>query len=155
LSEKDNNMLKLEHLTPLVKTRKRIGRGGNRGGTSGKGNKGQRARTSANVGIGFEGGQMPLIRRLPKRGFNNTRFQQETKIINLKQLDQVFTAGTCITKEVLIEKGLIKGARKFLLKILGNGTLSKKLIIHANAFSDKALEAIKSVGGEVHIIQES
>jgi large subunit ribosomal protein L15 len=148
-------MLKLKHLTPLVKKRKRVGRGGNRGGTSGKGNKGQRARTSANVGIGFEGGQMPLIRRLPKRGFNNTRFQQETKIINLEQLDQVFAAGTRITKEVLIEKGLIKGARKFLLKILGNGTLSKKLIIHANAFSDKALEAIKNVGGEVHIIQES
>lgn len=148
-------MLKLENLSTLVKKRKRVGRGGDRGGTSGKGSKGQKARTSGTVGIGFEGGQMPLIRRLPKRGFNNYRFQKDVRIINLEQLDKVFEAGAIITKDVLREKNIIKGVHHFVLKVLGKGTLSKKLIVHADAFSALALDAIKKVGGEAHIIQES
>ncbi len=148
-------MLKLDTLSALVKKRKRVGRGGDRGGTSGRGHKGQRARTSGNAGIAFEGGQMPLIRRIPKRGFNNTRFQGEVKIINLEQLNNFFEAGSTVNKEVLIEKGIIKGNINFSLKILGKGDLSKKLVVFADAFSEAAIAAIKNVGGEVHIIQES
>lgn len=148
-------MLKLETLSALVKKRKRVGRGGDRGGTSGRGHKGQKARTSPNVGIAFEGGQMPLIRRIPKRGFNNARFQTEVKIVNIEQLNNAFDAGSIVTKQALVEKGIIKGVHKFSLKILGNGSLTKKLVVHADAFSESAITAIKNVGGEAHIIQES
>ena len=87
-------MLNLHNLTPLVKKRKRIGRGGKRGGTSGKGHKGQSARSGGQQSAnGFEGGQMPLFRRLPKRGFNNSPFAQVTKIVNLQQLNEVFEDG--------------------------------------------------------------
>lgn len=147
-------MLKLDTLSTLIKKRKRIGRGGDRGGTSGRGHKGQKARTSGTTGISFEGGQMPLIRRIPKRGFNNKRFQDDVRIMNLEQLNNFFESGATVNKELLVERGIIKGGRNFSLKILGKGDLTKKLIVYADAFSATAETAIKNVGGEAHVNQE-
>lgn len=152
-------MLRLDNLSPLVKKRKRVGRGGKRGGTSGKGHKGQKARSGGFVRIGYEGGQMPLFRRLPKRGFNNARFKVEYQLISLTALDKAFNNGDVVTREALVEKGLISGnkSKNNLLcsvKVLGSGTLSKKLIVHAEAFSKTALDAIKGRGGEAHILKE-
>lgn len=145
-------MFKLNNLTPLVKKRKRVGRGGSRGGTSGVGHKGQKARTSGEVRPGFEGGQMPISRRLPKKGFNNNRFKKEFEIVNIEQLETTFDAGDNITRELLIEKGIIKGRTKTLLKVLGGSGLTKKFTISANSFSKSALEAINKVGGKTEII---
>jgi large subunit ribosomal protein L15 len=147
----------LNNLTPLKKKRKRIGRGGNRGGTCGRGHKGQKARTggASKVRIGFEGGQIPLARRIPKRGFNNSSFSTDYVVVNLSDLERVFDNGAQVTKDLLIAKGFCKGYRKPLVKILGNGELSKKLIIYGDAFSKSAIEKIKRVGGEVHLIKES
>lgn len=147
----------LNNLAPLLKKRKRIGRGGSRGGTCGKGHKGQKARTggASKVRFGFEGGQTSLTRRLPKRGFNNSSFAVEFAVINLDTLERVFDNGTHITKDLLMAKGLCKGFRKPLVKILGNGELSKKFVIHVDAFSKGAIEKIERVGGEVHLTKES
>jgi large subunit ribosomal protein L15 len=147
----------LNKLTPLVKKRKRIGRGGSRGGTCGRGHKGQLARTggASKVRFGFEGGQIPLARRMPKRGFNNKEFTTEYAVVNLNDLERVFDTGTQVTKELLIEKGFCKGFRKPLIKILGNGELSKKFVIYGDAFSKSAIEKIKRCGGEVHLIKEN
>lgn len=152
-------MLRLDALTPLVKKRKRVGRGGSRGGTSGKGHKGQKARSGGYVAIAFEGGQMPLFRRLPKRGFTNAHSKIEYQTVSLAQLDKTFNDGDVVNREILIQKGLINGnkSKKSLLcfvKVLGSGTLSKKLVVHAEAFSKTAEEAIKGRGGEVHILRE-
>ncbi len=153
-------MLKLDNLVSLTKKRKRVGRGGSRGGTSGKGHKGQKARSGGSIRAGFEGGQMPLYRRLPKRGFTNARFKKEVRILNLKMLDDAFDTGALVTKEVLIEKGLLrskkslKGKPGFILKILGNGILSKKLTICADAFSESAVKAIQAQGGEARLTRE-
>ncbi len=149
-------MFQLENLAPLVKKRKRIGRGGSRGGTSGKGHKGQKARSGGGINPGFEGGQMPLHRRLPKRCFTNARFKKLVEIVNIKRLDEAFNEGDTVSRETLIEKGVIKGRRskkRFILKILGNGLLTKKLTVSANRFSKTATEAIENSGGQV--IQES
>ncbi len=149
-------MFRLENLVPLGKKRKRIGRGGSRGGTSGKGHKGQKARSGGGIAIAFEGGQMPLYRRLPKRGFSNARFKNLIEIVNLSHLDKVFNDGETVSKETLMAKGIIKGKSskgKFILKILGNGPLTKKLIISADRFSKTAIKIIKENGGQV--IQES
>ncbi len=149
-------MFRLNNLTPLVKKRKRIGRGGSRGGTSGKGHKGQKARSGGGIRPGFEGGQMPLHRRLPKHGFTNARFKKIVEIINIKRLNEIFNEGDVVSKEILIEKGIIKGKRskrKFVLKVLGNGLLTKKLTVSADLFSKAAAEAIENIGGKV--IQES
>jgi len=150
-------MLQLDKLTPLLKKRKRVGRGGSRGGTSGKGNKGQKARSGPKIDPGFEGGQMPLYRRLPKRGFNNTQFRSEIHVINVDQLNNLFQANDVITKELLIEKRIIKpskGERNFVLKVLGRGELAKKLSIHADSCSGAARQAIENAGGEVTLIGE-
>ncbi len=147
-------MKALNSLTSLSKKRKRVGRGGSRGGTSGKGHKGQKARSGPSIGSAFEGGQMPLTRRLPKRGFSNVRFAQEVEIVNLSQLNTAFEEGAIITRDILSARGIIKAARKASLKILGNGTLDKKLIVHADAFSKAAREAITHKGGEVHLTKE-
>jgi large subunit ribosomal protein L15 len=149
-------MLQLSNLTSLVKKRKRIGRGGSRGGTSGRGHKGQKARSGhSRVRVGFEGGQTTLIRRLPKRGFNNKEFGTVFVIKNLSDLEKTFEAGSQITKNSFFEQGLIKGPRNVAIKILGNGTLTKKFVVHADAFSKNAIEEIKRCGGEVHITKES
>ncbi len=149
-------MLQLSNLTSLVKKRKRIGRGGSRGGTSGRGHKGQKARSGhKKVRVGFEGGQITLIRRLPKRGFNNKEFGTTFIIKNLAHLEQCFEAGSTINKNTLFEQGLLKGPRNVAVKILGNGALTKKFVVHADAFSKSAIEEIKRCGGEVHITKES
>lgn len=145
-------MLTLNSCERLLKKRKVIGRGGARGGTSGRGHKGQKARTSGTVGSVFEGGQMPLSRRLPKRGFNNSRFAQSWAVLNLNHLEAKFNAGEIVDRTTLLDKGLLKKSDKSLVKILGSGKLSKKLIVHADAFSTSAAKSITSQGGEAHII---
>ncbi len=146
-------MLALNKLVSTHKARKRIGRGGSRGGTSGRGHKGQKARTSGTVGPLFEGGQLPLHRRLPKRGFNNARFAVEYEIVKLGTLHEVFTAGTDVTKELMMEKGLIRS--KGLIKVLVSGELTKKLRIQADAWSKTAEEAVTKLGGELYKAKES
>ena len=154
-------MLELEKLVPLLKKKKRVGRGGERGGTSGKGHKGQKARSGPKIRAGFEGGQMPLFRRLPKRGFTNAPFKKEFEIIHLGLLSEVFEEGSEVTTKALIEKGFLKRhkslkAKKLpLIKVLADSKPVKKLVIHADAFSKTALEAINKVGGEAHVIKES
>lgn len=145
-------MLTLNSCERLLKKRKVIGRGGARGGTSGRGHKGQKARTSGTVGPVFEGGQMPLSRRLPKRGFNNTRFAQSWTIINLGHLEAKFNVGDVVSREALLEKGLLKKSDNSRIKVLGTGKLSKKLVVHADAFSASAAESITSQGGEARIV---
>jgi len=148
-------MLNLNNLTSAGKKRKRVARGGSRGGTSGKGHKGQKARSGPKIKASFEGGQMPLSRRLPKRGFTNARFKNDVRVINLDQLEAHFDADAQIDKGTLREKGLVKGHAKFLLKILGKGTLSKKFVVVADAFSKSAVKAIEDLGGKAEITKES
>ena len=145
-------MVTLHSMTPAGKKRKRVGRGGDRGGTSGRGNKGQKARSGPKIPIQFEGGQMPLTRRLPKRGFNNTRFAVEYEIVNVKSLETSFDAGAVVDAQALYEKGLIRSGRR-KVKILSDGTLSKKLTVHADKFSKAAAECILQAGGQVHAAQ--
>lgn len=147
-------MSTLSKLKSAGKSRKVIGRGGDRGGTSGKGHKGQKARSGGKVSSLFEGGQMPLTRRLPKRGFNNTRFKVAYDIISICDLNKEFESGSEVTKEALISKGLLKNKTKAPLKILGTGDLDKKLVVFAEAFSKSAEEKITSKGGEVRKIKE-
>lgn len=143
-------MLQLHNLTRLHKSRKRVGRGGDQGGTSGKGHKGQKARSGPRIKAFFEGGQMPLSRRLPKRGFCNTRFATQTAVISIADLERVYQAGQTVDHVSLYEAGLI--SRKEALhnvKVLGNGQLSKALIVSVNAYSKSAREAIEKAGGTV------
>ncbi len=146
--------MKLHDLSPALgstKDAKRIGRGhgsGN-GKTAGKGHKGQKARAGHGMRPGFEGGQMPLQRRVPKRGFNNI-FAEEVIAINVSALE-VFEDGATVDAAALKEKGIIKSADK-AVKVLGNGKLSKKLTVKLNAFSASAAEKINSVGGKAEVI---
>lgn len=146
-------MNNLHERVKITRKRKRVGRGGSRGGTSGKGHKGQKARSGAGrkIGPAFEGGQMPLHRRLPKRGFTNARFKKEFYLVNLDQLDTAFNDGDSVTKDTLVEKGLVKSTR-VLVKILGRGKLEKKINLTVDACSAGAKEAIASCGGEIHLI---
>jgi large subunit ribosomal protein L15 len=144
-------MLQLNTLVKLTKKRKRVGRGGSRGGTSGKGGKGQNARSGGGVRPSFEGGQMPISRRLPKRGFSNSPFALKVSIITLRQLESFVQDGDMVTKDLLIEKKLLK--KGWLLKVLATGILTKKVTIEADAFSNGAVEAITRVGGEAKVIQ--
>lgn len=147
-------MFSLSNLFKLVKKRKVVGRGGSRGGTSGKGHKGQKARSGGSVSPAFEGGQMPLHRRLPKRGFNNYRFRRNVEIVSLNQLEEKFSDGDIVNRDVLIEKGLIKGKEGYVLKVLGGKTLSKKLNITADAFSSSAQSKITELGGEAALTKK-
>ncbi|MFC4411881.1 50S ribosomal protein L15 [Chungangia koreensis] len=146
--------MKLHELKPAEGSRKernRLGRGigsGN-GKTSGKGHKGQKARSGGGVRPGFEGGQMPLFQRLPKRGFTNIN-RKEFAIVNLETLNR-FEEGTEVTPELLIETGVVSNAKSGI-KILGNGTLEKKLTIKAHKFSASAKEAIENAGGQTEVI---
>jgi len=140
-------MFQLNDITPVCKKKKRVGRGGSRGGTSAKGHKGQKARSGPKISAAFEGGQMPLVRRLPKRGFNNTKFATEVKIVSLQCLHDTFNDGDTVNKQVLLDRGIIKGKGKFALKVLGTGELAKKLDIEADAFSKSAKAAIENAGG--------
>lgn len=151
-------MLTLNNLVPLVKKRKRVGRGGSRGGTSGKGHKGQKARSGGSVHPRFEGGQMPLYRRLPKRGFSNEKYVNDVVALDVELLD-IFEDGQEVTKELLLETGLIKSRKskgEFKLKFIGSAPLSKKLTVKAEAFSKGALAAILNAGGNgVVVAKES
>lgn len=151
-------MIALHNLPSAGKDRKRVGRGGSRGGTSGKGHKGQKARSGGKVDAGFEGGQMPLYRRIPKRGFTNAPFKDEIEIVDISRLELAFEAGQEVTRDSLYEKGLIKcrkSATKSLVKILGNAAITKKLIVYVDACSQAAQKSIESVGGEVKLTKES
>ena len=124
------------------------GHGSGNGKTAGKGHKGQKARSGA-PRIGFEGGQMPLYRRLPKRGFTN-RNSKDIVAINISDLER-FRSGSTVTIEKMVESGLIKNTRDGV-KILGNGEFTKKLNVQANAFSASAKEKIEALGGKAEVI---
>lgn len=146
--------MKLHELKPAEgsrHTRTRVGRGpgSGLGKTSGRGHKGQKARSGGGVRPGFEGGQMPLYRRLPKRGFTNI-FKKELVNINLDVLNR-FENGTVVTPELLVETGVIK-TLKDGLKVLGNGSLEKSLTVKAHGFSKAAAEKIEKAGGKAEVI---
>ncbi|MEJ2690933.1 MAG: 50S ribosomal protein L15 [Deltaproteobacteria bacterium] len=144
-------MLNLSNLSPQPgsrKNRKRVGRGegSGHGKTAGKGHKGAKARSGASLKIGFEGGQMPLQRRLPKRGFNNI-FREDVAVVNLRDLDR-FEDGATIDRKVLVEAGLVK--KKYAsVKLLGTGELSKKFNVALNKVSAAARQKIVAAGGTV------
>jgi len=149
--------MKLNELRPNLgggsKPKKRVGRGigSGYGKTSGKGHKGQNARSGGGVRPGFEGGQMPLFRRLPKRGFTNI-FAKEFAVINIEDLNR-FAEDTVVTPELLISEGLVKKAKvKDGIKVLGDGELTKKLTVKAHKFSKTAVEKIEAAGGKVEVI---
>ena len=147
--------LELHNMKPAEgskKSVKRLGRGigSGTGKTSGKGHKGQWARSGGGVRPGFEGGQMPLTRRLPKRGFKN-RFVKVYTIVNISELEK-FENGTEITPEVLLANGVIAKIEANGVKVLGNGTLTKKLVVKASKFSKSAVEAIEKAGGTVEVL---
>jgi len=146
--------MKLHELKPAAGSRKernRVGRGtgsGN-GKTAGKGHKGQNARSGGGVRLGFEGGQTPLFRRLPKRGFTNVN-RKEYAVVNIDTLNR-FEEGTAVTPELLIESGIVK-SEKAGIKILANGNVEKKLSVKAHKFSAAAKEAIEAAGGTIEVI---
>ena len=146
--------MKLDELNraPEAKTRKRVGRGpgSGMGKTSTRGENGQRSRSGASIPAWFEGGQSPLYRRIPKRGFNNARFRTEYATINLSDLNR-FNDGDVVTPEILKEKGIVK-KQLCGIKVLGNGTLEKKLTVKANRFSSAAVTKIESAGGTAEVI---
>lgn len=146
--------MKLHELKPAEGSRherKRLGRGigSGQGKTAGKGHKGQNARSGGGVRLGFEGGQTPLYRRLPKRGFTNIG-RKEFAIVNLDALNR-FEEGTEVTPELLIETGVVSN-EKAGIKILAKGTLEKKLTVKAHKFSSAAKEAIEAAGGTTEVI---
>ena len=147
--------MKLHELSSLdgsVKNRKRVGRGpgSGTGKTSGKGEKGQNARSGGGVRPGFEGGQLPLFRRLSKRGFNNYEFRTVYRTVNVSDLNR-FEDGTVVDIALLKEVGLIKKELDGV-KVLGSGELTKKLTVKANAFTKSAQEKIETIGGKTEVI---
>lgn len=144
--------MEIHNLGPAVesKSRNRVGRGigsGN-GKTAGKGHKGQKARTGGKIRRGFEGGQTPLYRRIPKRGFNNI-FSTEYASVNVSDLER-FEDGTVVNIELLVKEGIVR--RELAgLKVLGNGTLTKKLTVEAKKFTNAAKEKIEAVGGKIEV----
>ncbi len=146
--------MQLHELKPnagSAKSRKRVGRGNSsgHGTTAGRGTKGQSSRSGSKVRSYFEGGQMPLSRRVPKRGFRNV-FQKKYNIINIAQLNK-FNDGEVVTPERLIQDGMVKKVMNGI-KILGEGDLNKKITIRAHKFSKKAITKIESAGGKVEVI---
>ncbi len=141
-----------ETVTPR-QDRKRVGRGtgSGHGKTSGRGHKGQKARTSVTVKVLAEGGQRPLFRRLPKRGFNNTRFRKEFQIVNVSDLN-IFDAGARIDADALRKVGFVRGSANNV-KVLGNGEIEKALTVVAAKFSKAAIEKIEKAGGTVEVVQ--
>ena len=131
---------------------KRLGRGSSSGTgkTSGKGQNGQNARSGGGVRVGFEGGQLPLYRRLPKRGFSNAMFKKVYATINVSDLNK-FEDGTVVSPELLREMGIIKNELSGI-KVLGNGSLDKKLTVRAHKFSNQAKEKIEAKGGKIEVM---
>lgn len=147
--------MKLHELKPRngsTKNRKRVGRGpgSGTGKTCGRGQDGQNSRSGGGVGIVFEGGQMPLFRRIPKRGFSNKRFETKYAVINVSDLNE-FKEDTVITPELLKKQKIVKHQLDGI-KVLGNGTLDKKLTIKAHKFSASAKEKIEAKGGKIEVI---
>jgi large subunit ribosomal protein L15 len=147
--------MKLHEIKPSpgsTKRRKVVGRGrgSGHGTTAGRGGKGQTARTGSSIPAWFEGGQMPLIRRLPKRGFTNI-FKKNYAIINIEILDR-FESGQEVTPALLVSQGLIR-SRNDGVKVLGTGTLTKTLTVHAHKFSQSAAAKIEAAGGKVQVIE--
>ena len=142
----------LKYTKGSIQTRNRVGRGigsGN-GKTSGRGQKGQNARSGGGVRVGFEGGQNPLVFRIAKKGFNNYEFATRYAVINISDLEK-FENGTEVTPELLKEMGIVKDMKDGL-KVLGNGELTKKLTVNANKFSKVAKEKIENAGGKAKVI---
>ncbi len=147
--------MRIDELRPAEgsnKKTRRVGRGvgSGRGKTAGKGHKGQKARTGGSIGLGFEGGQMPMQRRLPKRGFRNAPFKKEFAIVNLKDLSKIDDLDV-ITPDALHERGIVKDMKDGL-KILGDGEITRSINVKANAFSSSALKKIASAGGKAEVI---
>lgn len=147
--------MKLHELSPAEgskKSARRVGRGHGSGWgkTAGKGHKGQKARSGGGVRPGFEGGQMPLQRRIPKRGFNNI-FADKVVTVNLSDLNRKFENGADVTVETLIAAGLVKNSFD-AVKVLGNGKLEKKLNVKVSAYSESAKAAIEAAGGKAEVI---
>jgi len=141
------------HAPAGANKKKRIlgrGQGSGRGTTSGKGNKGQKARSGGKTYVGFEGGQMPLYRRLAHRGFSNYPFKQEWQIVNLGEIEKRYESGDTVDAATLSKKGLIKGADP--VKVLANGDLSKKLSFKVDAVSASAKTKIEKAGGDVTVM---
>ena len=146
--------MNLHELSPApgstqVGKRKGRGHGTGNGKTAGRGHKGQKARSGGGVRVGFEGGQMPLARRLPKRGFNNI-FAKPLEVINLTSLNK-FEDGATVNVSDLLEKGILSKC-EYGVKVLGNGSLTKKLTVRATAFSASAKEKIEAAGGKAEVI---
>ena len=146
--------MKLHELSPVPGSnaksyRKGRGNGSGNGKTAGRGQKGQWARSGGGVRVGFEGGQMPLARRIPKRGFNNI-FAKPLEAVNVSSLDK-FEDGAEVTAETLLEKGILSKCQ-YGVKILGNGNLTKKLTVRANAFSASAKAKIEEAGGKAEVV---
>jgi len=138
---------------PGARTRsKRLGHGESSGlgRTSGRGGKGQSARAGGTLRVGFEGGQMPLIRRIPKRGFKNAEHRVEYLPINVGTLAE-FPADTVVDEKALREAGALRG-RGVLVKVLGDGAIDRRLVVHAHAFSASAKAKIEAAGGECHVV---
>lgn len=147
--------MKLHELKPAVgstKAPKRVGRGtgSGHGTTAGRGNNGQNSRSGGGVRPGFEGGQMPLFRRIPKRGFNNTMFAKVWATLNVESLN-AFAANTVITPEMLLECGMVRKLNDGL-KILGDGELTVSLTVRAHKFTQSALKKIEAAGGKAEVI---
>lgn len=146
--------MKLSELSPAQKKTqvKRVGRGAasGQGKTAGKGHKGQLARAGRGMRPGFEGGQMPFARRIPKRGFNNI-FRKEIVSVNVSLLDSRFENGETVDAAALKTKGIVKNTRDGV-KILGNGELTKKLTVKVNAYSKSAKEKIEAAGGSAEVV---
>jgi large subunit ribosomal protein L15 len=141
------------HAPEGANKRKRIigrGQGSGRGTTAGKGNKGQKARSGGKTYVGFEGGQMPLYRRLAHRGFSNYPFKQEWQIINLGEIEKRYEAGETVELASLHKKGLVKGVDP--IKVLANGNLTKKLSFKVDGVSASAKEKIEKAGGDITVI---
>ena len=146
--------MKLHELSPVagstqVGKRKGRGIGSGNGKTGGRGHKGQKARSGGKVRVGFEGGQMPLVRRIPKRGFNNI-FAKPLTAVNVNLLN-CFEDGAVVDAAALIEKGILHDC-KYGLKVLGNGSVSKKVTVKAAAFSESAKEKIEKAGGKAEVV---
>ena len=146
--------MNLHELSPAagsthVGKRKGRGAGSGNGKTAGRGHKGQKARSGGGVRVGFEGGQMPLARRIPKRGFNNI-FAKPLEIINLSALN-AFNDGDVVTAQVLLDKGILSKC-PYGYKVLGNGRVTKKVTVEASAFSESAKQKIEAVGGKAEVV---
>ena len=139
--------------TAELKSRKRVGRGpgSGMGKTATRGENGQKSRSGVSIKPWFQGGQSPIYRRVPKRGFNNAQFTTRYAVINLSDLNKFFNDGDVVSEEILKERGIIK-KRLSGIKVLGNGNLEKKLTIKANRFTSSAVSKIEDAGGKAEVI---